>query len=138
MNGDVSCVDTFAAPLRRCRVAVVDDQEAVLAAVCAVLDDAGYEVLALKSPLGAGAALAAFGPDVVLLDVAMPALRGDALLRLLRQQRRLARTRFFLHSTLPERELRATVERCGADGIVKKGDPGLAGALERHGFAALR
>lgn len=133
----MSCADTVTAvAFRRCRVAVVDDHDAVRAAVAAALDDAGYDVVACAA-LAAGAALAAFVPDVVLLELALPALRADALLGLLRRQPRLARTRFFLHSSLSGPALRAAAVRCGADGVVGR-DVDVVAALAAHGFAALR
>ena len=67
------------------RVAVVDDHELVVTAICAALedDDEVEIVAATTSPNRLLALLAQTAPDVVLLDLAMPEMDGIACLDLL-------------------------------------------------------
>ena len=61
------------------RVLVVDDDKANLAALTALLTDAGYEIDAVSSGRDALDAVARRAPDVVLTDCAMHGLGGVAL-----------------------------------------------------------
>ena len=55
---------------------VVDDSELVCRALSRALGAEGFEVVTRLNPIGTGAAIARERPDVVLLDVSMPALDG--------------------------------------------------------------
>ena len=61
---------------------VVDDEPAVLVAAKAVLQNAGFAVEVMDDGDGALAQLqsGADGPDLILLDVALPGIRGDELM----------------------------------------------------------
>jgi CheY-like chemotaxis protein len=73
-------------------VLVVDDDDAVVAAVSEVLEDDGYGVLVAFGGDEAWMMIHKHAPlpDVVLLDLKMPAGDGWSLLRRLRQDARLA------------------------------------------------
>jgi DNA-binding response OmpR family regulator/HPt (histidine-containing phosphotransfer) domain-containing protein len=68
----------------RFRVLAVDDDSAVLAAARAVLEAASMEVVTLNDGRNLFASLQRHHPDLLLLDVAMPALDGFELLTQLR------------------------------------------------------
>ncbi|WP_026331508.1 PAS domain S-box protein [Thioalkalivibrio sp. ALE11] len=68
------------------RVLLVDDDPLLLEAQSSVLRGAGMTVQALSRPLEALEALDAFRPDVVVLDVHMPELRGPELAALVRER----------------------------------------------------
>jgi response regulator NasT len=63
------------------RVLLVDDDEAVLQGIGALLRRAGYEVQTHNSGFGLAMAIRTFRPAVVLLDVEMPGLSGDWAVR---------------------------------------------------------
>ena len=62
----------------------VDDDTAVLAAVRAVLEAVGMEVVTLNDARNLFSSLQRHHPDLLLLDVAMPSIDGFELLTQLR------------------------------------------------------
>lgn len=104
----------------RGKVLVVDDSEIVLNATRLVLEYSGFEVLTSPTPFGTQSTIARELPDLVLLDVTMPALRGDALVEMIRASKSSRKTRIVLHSDRPAKELNELVQRCGADGYICK------------------
>lgn len=69
------------APLR---VLVIDDDEVALAAIRDVLEEAGFEVRAMVSPIGATQVIAGDSIHVAVIDLNMPLLRGDRLVSMIR------------------------------------------------------
>jgi CheY-like chemotaxis protein len=68
------------------RVLIVDDEESVLTFTGDVLRNAGYDTLVARSGTDALAVAAAHVPvDLLLTDVVMPGMRGDDLVKLLRE-----------------------------------------------------
>jgi CheY-like chemotaxis protein len=67
------------------RVLVVDDDEEVLQMVQDALEDSGYVVLTARDGSEALLSLTSHKPDVVLLDVQMPRMDGQATLAELRR-----------------------------------------------------
>jgi diguanylate cyclase (GGDEF)-like protein len=68
----------------RQRLLAVDDDPAVLAALVAILEPAGIAVTGVTEPERFWAALRESAPDLVVLDLDMPAVSGIELCRLLR------------------------------------------------------
>jgi DNA-binding response OmpR family regulator len=68
------------------RVLVVDDEPQVAGMLRDALVDAGYVVKTAVTGREALGLMAAFQPDVVLLDVMMPGVKGDEVLAQLRRQ----------------------------------------------------
>ena len=79
----------------------------------------GCEVEATSSPFGVSNLVAAFHPDVVLIDVNIPALSGDKILSVLRRHESDAR--LVLFSAADESTLRRLAEEVGADAWLQKG-----------------
>jgi CheY-like chemotaxis protein len=102
----------------RLKVLVVDDDLFVLRVAERRLTGAGYDVAVRLHPLGTSRAIAEESPDVVLLDVEMPALSGDALANVLRQ--RCAHVAVILHSARTEEALAAIALSVGAVGWIRK------------------
>ena len=69
---------------RPCRVLVVDDEPAQLAASAAILREAGMEVRETTDPLEVPALLEAFAAEALVLDVVMPQCSGAELATVLR------------------------------------------------------
>jgi putative two-component system response regulator len=73
--------------ITKARVLVVDDEEANLDLVRKILEPAGYtDLVCTTDPRNATDLLAAFEPDIVLLDVVMPHVDGITLLKQLRKR----------------------------------------------------
>ncbi|HSD19071.1 MAG TPA: sigma-54 dependent transcriptional regulator [Anaeromyxobacter sp.] len=69
------------------RVLVVDDEPTLLRALEALLEQKGYAVVALDSPIAATQRLAQEDFDVALLDIKMPQLSGLELLNAVKHRR---------------------------------------------------
>ena len=66
---------------RRRRVLIVDDEEGFRDGLADLLDMEGYEVLVAKDAVDAVRVLPEFRPEVILLDLRMPNLDGEAFMR---------------------------------------------------------
>ena len=99
---------------------VVDDDPVVLEVVRGWLEEAGYAVEVRESALGTTQQVATDQPDVVLLDVMMPALSGGELAQLIRRHHRTALAQVILHSSLQAEELQSLALRTGALGALSK------------------
>lgn len=100
---------------------LVDDSDIVIASVTKILEDAGHEVVSRCLGFGTGAAILRENPDVLLLDVAMPGIDGEAVLGCINEES-LGKKRpvVLLYSGKSDEELRSIVERTGADGYIRK------------------
>jgi CheY-like chemotaxis protein len=105
---------------RRGKVLVVDDDPIVLEITRDRLQKAGYFVLTRDQALGTSTAIMQEDPDVVLLDVTMPGLSGEALARLISQNPKHQRTAIIFHSAGEAGDLNSLVERSGALGSIQK------------------
>jgi len=101
------------------RILVVDDSEICRELVKLLLQSRGYDVITLDSPFGFGAAVAREQPDLVLVDVNMPALHGGKLVEVALQKGILSCPIVF-HSDRPARELQSLVLSTGASGFIPK------------------
>ena len=104
---------------RRVKVLVVDDSEIIRHFVRLVLEDAGYEVIGLDSPTGFSRTMMLEKPDLVLMDVSMPALSGDRLVDIA-QRSGLPLCPIVLYSDRSEAELGRLVAECGTAGYIRK------------------
>lgn len=114
------------------RILVVDDDRTHLVTTQELLEDEGYEVAVQAGAFGATERIMVTKPDLVLLDVNMPALSGDVLLGLLKDREQTRDVPVVLYSSNDESALRTAARRLGAAGYVCKGDlPGLRRTLAR-------
>jgi two-component system, OmpR family, response regulator len=107
----------------RRRILFVDDSETCREAVKQMLQSRGYDVMTLDSPFGFGAALARYLPDLVLVDVVMPALDGGKLVEVAMQKGICSCPMVFL-SERPVRELQSLVLSTKAAGFIVKTSDG--------------
>ena len=103
------------------RVLIVDDDPLVRNAVGDVLEYGGYAVDTHDSGFVLVMSVREHRPDLVLLDISMPGLRGDAAVRALQelQQPGARAPAVALFSGAPEDELRHTAARLGLPAIHK-------------------
>lgn len=99
---------------------VVDDSEVVLEMTRSALDAAGYHVVVRNRPSGSIAAMLQEEPDLVLVDVSMPGIGGDTLVRCFGTAHPNSRTIVLLYSSLPEEALSAKATASGAHGYIQK------------------
>lgn len=104
------------------RVLIIDDDWIHLATTRELLEDEGWGVDIHAGPFGSTERIMSTRPDVVLLDVNMPALSGEMLLPILKGRERTKDTPVVLYSANDEDALRQAARRLGAAGYVCKGD----------------
>ncbi|MEM9074793.1 MAG: response regulator [Myxococcota bacterium] len=106
---------------RPLRVLMVDDDTSQLDMTSRMLRLEGFEVKTVSESLGVSVIAREFAPDVVLLDVEIPALSGDRLLSVLRENLRGASTALVLFSACDVDTLRRLATDVGADAWIRKG-----------------
>ncbi len=100
-------------------ILVVDDSELCRELVRIVLQGRGHQVVALDTPFGFATTLAGLAPDLVLVDVNMPALHGGKLVEVA-LQKGLCTCPIVFHSDRPVHELQSLVLATGAAGFIQK------------------
>jgi CheY-like chemotaxis protein len=70
--------------MRNKKILVCDDDEGILDMVSFVLEDSGYEVIPEKNSMNVYSQIEKEQPDLLLLDLWMPVLSGDQVLRVLK------------------------------------------------------
>lgn len=101
------------------KIIVVDDSEIVREMARGTLEDAGFRVILLDSPFSLSKVLQTERPDLALVDVNMPALRGDKVVQITGRHN-LFKCPIVLYSETPEAELRAITLQVGAAGCIHK------------------
>lgn len=114
---------------RKPTIVVVDDCEVTLAATAETLERAGYRVITRDRPAGCVAMMLQEKPDLVLLDVCMPTVAGDTLVKLFSKASPNSGTIILLYSALDEPLLRSKAKGSGAHGYIPKSND--TGALVR-------
>ncbi len=122
-----------ATQVRRPKVLVIDDNEVCRAVVRESLEQGGFDVIELENPLGMSGVVNNEKPDVVLMDVEMPAMAGDKAVEIFLKHR-LHECKILLYSGRAPSELEKLARACGASGYVPKSvtDRALASAIRSH------
>jgi PleD family two-component response regulator len=120
-------------PNDKLKVLAVDDDDLHLYTVKELLDNENVEVVTHKSWLGVTNVLKKLQPDLVLLDVNMPALSGDKLSQIVRPFCDACRIPIYFYSSNDEDSLRKLTEECKVAGYICKGDlPSLKARVYQH------
>lgn len=102
------------------RILLVDDDPLVRNAVGEILERAGFTVDTHDSGFGLALAIRECEPELVLLDVSMPGLRGDSALKAVDSLAyNLPPSRIVLFSGIPAEELRLKATGLGVASIHK-------------------
>ncbi len=115
-------------PRPRAKIVVLDDSQIALDQARGMLQEGGYEVVTTNSAIGFSMLLKREKPDLVLVDVTMPALRGDKLIEIVKRHQSSPPVggvpkkgcMMVLHSDRPVEELDALARSCGAGGYISK------------------
>jgi len=106
--------------MARKTVLVVDDSQAVLDALTAAFEEAGYDVARATDGEEVFRKLATANPDALLLDIYMPKLNGADVCRLVKAHPHWKKTYLVLMSSrISERETEV-YKRIGADQVLRK------------------
>jgi DNA-binding response OmpR family regulator len=116
------------------KILVIDDDARALTIAKRNLESAGYEVLVASSALKMPQIVQRERPDLVLLDVEMPALSGEHVLDLATLFDFLRLTPIVIHSAKSEEELKSLVARSQAKGYIKKTSNAITFVSQVEGF----
>jgi CheY-like chemotaxis protein len=106
------------------KVMIVDDSATELALIARIVTALGHEAIQRSESLGTVSEVRRNRPDVVLLDLNMPGLRGDALAELiLRPQNGFVPTVAFMSGATGE-EMDDALKRAGVTAALRKSTPG--------------
>lgn len=104
---------------RPLRVLIVDDDQLQLELMDRSLRHEGLQVATSSSVFGVSNIMRSFDPDVMLIDVHIPALPGDQLLNLVRRSAP-PHTKYVLYSSCDEWRLKSLAKDTNADGWISK------------------
>lgn len=108
--------------MERGKILVIDDNEQDLRLTKELLEKVGYNVIENHGWLGSTKKIKTFKPDIVLLDVNMPALSGDRLYDLLENNVKTAKIPVLFYSSLEESYLKMLTLQKKALDYIPKGD----------------
>jgi CheY-like chemotaxis protein len=116
------------------KVLVIDDDAELLETAAQLLAQRGFRVVTHSESYNRLNAVRVHRPDLVLMDVNMPFVPGDEIVKLLKDDPDLAEIPVLLFSSNDERSLRLTAREVGAAGYVSKSQMGwqFAAVVERQ------
>lgn len=106
--------------LEKITVLVLDDNPLVLKLARALLEREGSSVLTASSWIEFNHVLAANTPDIILLDVNLPSIKGNRLSEVLKSQSNKKDIPIVLISDLPEKSLEDMFPSSGAEAWLRK------------------
>jgi DNA-binding response OmpR family regulator len=122
---------------RGIKVLVVDDDATTLSLLTVRLENAGYEVVTNHGALGTAATVMREQPDIVLLDVTMPALDGGRVAQMLGMMQLKHHAGVIFYSGKDPAVLEALARECGALGFISKTSSGSAFIAEMERLVQL-
>jgi CheY-like chemotaxis protein len=108
------------ASLKELTILVLDDNPLVLKLARALLEKEGATVLTAASWIEFNHVLATHTPDLILIDVNLPSIKGNRLSEVLKSQAAKKHIPIVLISDLPEKALEEMFPASGADAWIKK------------------
>jgi len=104
------------------RVLVVDDDPTSRQLMCDQLRSGGCEVFDTGSPIGVSKLVVQHDINVVVVDVVMPDISGDKLVKLLRSNPRLSDLAVVLVSASDPEQLKRLAKSVAADAVLPKSE----------------
>jgi two-component system, OmpR family, response regulator RpaA len=103
------------------RVLIVDDDQAVVDLISDVLsNDTRFETRVVNNGFGAGMLAKEYHPDLIILDVMLPDINGQAVCELIRQDPTMSDIKIICISGLIEEDKIAELKTSGADDFLSK------------------
>lgn len=118
------------------KVMIIDDDEHMLATSQALLARAGFRVAVYAARFDRLNAVLREQPDLLLLDINMPAVPGDELFALFKEHAVLRDVPVVFFSSNDEADLRHLVRQSGARGYIPKSAVGADFAARVQGLLA--
>jgi len=114
-------IPTDALESGRRRVLIVDDDPAVVDLISDVLaNDSRFETKVVNNGFAAGMQAKEYHPDLIILDVMLPDINGQAVCELIRQDPTLADIKIICISGMVEEDRIAELKAAGADDFLHK------------------
>lgn len=104
------------------RILVIDDDERLLETTKGILEAEGFDVMTHCGSLGSTNLVKSAVPDMVMLDMNMPALSGETLAKVFRLNDKTKDIPVVFYSSNDEDTLRSAVAVHGAKGYICKGN----------------
>jgi DNA-binding response OmpR family regulator len=101
-------------------IVVVDDDQTILDLLSEILTSGGHRVRALSDGETALAAIDAHPPDLIILDMSMPAMDGFTLARKLRQNRTLSGVPILAVTMMDDVDSYEAAYDAGCNGFIAK------------------
>ncbi|MEQ8664333.1 MAG: response regulator [Rhodospirillales bacterium] len=114
-------------------IAIVDDDDLIAELVKQILEQEGYDVTVFSDSVRAVEELPELAPEAILIDLMMPKLDGYGVIQELRDDSKLAETKFIVLSSKSYEHDRKQAFKQGAHGFIDKSSDreALAGAVRR-------
>ena len=100
------------------KILVCDDDQGILEMLELILEDEGYQVVIEAKSVNALRRIEQEVPDLILLDIWMPVISGDQILKSLKTDSKLAQTPVLMYSASTDGKVIA--KAAGADGYLEK------------------
>jgi excisionase family DNA binding protein len=114
-------IPTDALESGRRRILIVDDDQAVVDLISDVLtNDSRFEVKVVNNGFGAGMLAKEYHPDLIILDVMLPDINGQAVCELIRQDPTMSDIKIICISGMVEEDKIAELKAAGADDFLHK------------------
>jgi DNA-binding response OmpR family regulator len=125
------------APIRPARILVVDDERHIARFLVYVLTREGYEAQAVYDGVEALAVAESYAPDALLLDLLLPKLSGQEVLKRLRANPRFSELKILMLTGCPvqeEADPGSIISRPDAYCLKPIGPSALIDLLRQHGL----
>ncbi|RZJ78780.1 MAG: response regulator transcription factor [Flavobacterium sp.] len=100
------------------KILVCDDDQGILEMLELILEDEGYQVVIEPKSVNALKTIDQIAPDLILLDIWMPVISGDQILRSLKSDMEKAKIPVLMYSASTDGKVIA--KAAGADGYLEK------------------
>ncbi|MGA7495266.1 MAG: response regulator [Isosphaeraceae bacterium] len=114
-------IPTDALESGRRRILIVDDDQAVVDLISEVLaPDARFEHKTVNNGFGAGMLAKEYHPDLIILDVMLPDINGQAVCELIRRDPTMSDIKIICISGMVEEDKIEDLRKSGADDFLHK------------------
>jgi CheY-like chemotaxis protein len=104
------------------KILIIDDDERLLLTTKEIMENEGYEAHTYSQALGSTNVIKALKPDLILIDINMPALSGESLAQVIKSTNSCKDIPVAFLSSNDEDSLRKSAAEHGLTGYICKGN----------------